>query len=222
MIFRKIFCKSGPGLLLAASKSPSKNYRYAAVRNSVDRIISASVVNASNRRRRGLAIDRRPNSNRNRGISEVVPFLLLEQRCGMACSATLRRPRRCRCSRTGWRHTYSAAATKLFDFNDISFPSHYLPPQNSGPCNSFYCLDHSENVYDDDDDDEMSAMAVFGGGSVDVRSRFFSHWPAVTTLKWHLCELFAQIPLLQFVADLLWNLGYLFSTGDLGLGISRG
>jgi len=33
------------------------------------------------------------------------------------------------------------------------FPSHYLPPQNSGPCNSFYCLGHSKNVYDDDDDD---------------------------------------------------------------------
>jgi len=24
-------------------------------------------------------------------------------------------------------------------------------PQNSGPCNSFYCLGHSKNVYDDDD-----------------------------------------------------------------------
>ena len=34
-------------------------------------------------------------------LSEVVPFLLLEQRCGMACRAMLRRPRRCRCSRTG-------------------------------------------------------------------------------------------------------------------------
>jgi len=34
------------------------------------------------------------------------------------------------------------------------FPSHYLPPQNSGPCNSFYCSGHSKNVYDDDDDDE--------------------------------------------------------------------
>ena len=29
------------------------------------------------------------------------PFLLLEQRCGMACQAMLRRPRRCRCPRTG-------------------------------------------------------------------------------------------------------------------------
>jgi len=29
-------------------------------------------------------------------LSEVVPFLLLEQRCGMACQAMLRRPRRCR------------------------------------------------------------------------------------------------------------------------------
>ena len=28
--------------------------------------------------------------------------------------------------------------------NDISSPSHYLPPQNSGPCNSFYCLGHSK------------------------------------------------------------------------------
>jgi len=60
-------------------------------------------------------------------LSEVVPFLLLEQRYGMACQAMLLRPRRCRCSRTGWRHTCSAAATKLFNFNDISFPSHYLP-----------------------------------------------------------------------------------------------
>jgi len=35
-------------------------------------------------------------------------------------------------------------------------PSHYLPPQNSGPCNSFYCLGHSKNVHDDDDDDDDS------------------------------------------------------------------
>ena len=33
--------------------------------------------------------------------SIVVSFLLLEQRCGIACQAMLRRPRRCRCSRTG-------------------------------------------------------------------------------------------------------------------------
>jgi len=39
-------------------------------------------------------------------------------------------------------------------FNYIPFPSHYLPPQNSGPCNSFYCLGHFKNVYDDDDDDD--------------------------------------------------------------------
>ena len=43
---------------------------------------------------------------------------------------------------------------KLFDFNDISFPGHYLSLQNSGPCNSFYCLGHFKNVYDDDDDDD--------------------------------------------------------------------
>jgi len=38
--------------------------------------------------------------------------------------------------------------------NHISF-SYSLspPPQNSGPCNSFHCLGHFKNVYDDDDDD---------------------------------------------------------------------
>ena len=36
------------------------------------------------------------------------------------------------------------------------FPSHYLPPQDSGPCNSFYCLGHFKNVYVDDDVTGMS------------------------------------------------------------------
>ena len=40
------------------------------------------------------------------------------------------------------------------------FPSHYLPPQNSGPCNSFYCLGHFKNVYDDDDDDTVVAISL--------------------------------------------------------------
>ena len=53
-------------------------------------------------------------------LSEVVLFLLLEQRCGMACQAMLRRPRRCRCSRTGCTHTCSAAASKLCD-TDLHF-----------------------------------------------------------------------------------------------------
>ena len=39
------------------------------------------------------------------------------------------------------------------------FPSHHLPPQNSGPCNSFYCLGHSKNVYDDDDDKTRGIIA---------------------------------------------------------------
>ena len=34
-------------------------------------------------------------------LSEVVPFLLLQQRCGMACQTMLRQPRRSRCSKTG-------------------------------------------------------------------------------------------------------------------------
>ena len=37
-------------------------------------------------------------------------------------------------------------------FNYISL--YILPPQISGPCNSFYCLGHSENVYDDDNNDD--------------------------------------------------------------------
>ena len=38
--------------------------------------------------------------------------------------------------------------------NDISFSQSLSPLQNSGTCNSFYCLGHSKNVYDDDDDDD--------------------------------------------------------------------
>ena len=34
------------------------------------------------------------------------------------------------------------------------FFSHYLPLQNSGPCNRFYCLGHYKNDYDDDGDDD--------------------------------------------------------------------
>jgi len=44
----------------------------------------------------------------------------------------------------------------------MTFPitSHYLPPQNSGPCNSFNCLGHFKNVYDDDDDDDCSNVVL--------------------------------------------------------------
>jgi len=37
---------------------------------------------------------------------------------------------------------------------DISFSYSLSPLQNSGPCNSFYCLGLFKNVYDDDDDDD--------------------------------------------------------------------
>ena len=82
-------------------------------------------------------------------LSEVVPFLLPEQRCGMACQAMLRRPRRCRCSRTSWRHTCPPLLRNCLTSNDIPFPRHISPLQNSGPCNSFYCLGHFKNVYND-------------------------------------------------------------------------
>ena len=35
------------------------------------------------------------------------------------------------------------------------FPVITSPPQNSGPCNRFYCLGHFKNVCDDDDDDDL-------------------------------------------------------------------
>ena len=40
------------------------------------------------------------------------------------------------------------------------FRSLYLPPQNSGPCNSFHCLGHFKNVHDDDDDDDDSTAKI--------------------------------------------------------------
>jgi len=79
-------------------------------------------------------------------LSEVVPLLFLEPAERCYCR------RRCRCSTTGGRHTFSQAATKLFDFKDISF-SYSLSPLLR-PCNSFYCLGLFKNVYDDDDDDD--------------------------------------------------------------------
>ena len=36
-----------------------------------------------------------------------------------------------------------------------------IPLQNSGPCNSFYCLGHFKNVYDDDGDWLTYAVTVF-------------------------------------------------------------
>ena len=36
----------------------------------------------------------------------------------------------------------------------------YLPPQISGPCNSFHCLGHFKNVCDDDDDDAVDMDAT--------------------------------------------------------------
>ena len=39
--------------------------------------------------------------------------------------------------------------------NYISFSQSLSPLQNSGPCNSFHCLCHFKNVYDDDDDDDV-------------------------------------------------------------------
>ena len=35
--------------------------------------------------------------------------------------------------------------------NYISVSWSLSPIQNRGPCNSFYCVGHSKNVYDDDD-----------------------------------------------------------------------
>ena len=61
------------------------------------------------------------------------------------------------------------------------FPSRYLPPQISGPRNSFYCLGHFKNVYDDDDDVKCARH---------VHSCIF-HLPPVLTVP--ICPL-PQIP----------------------------
>jgi len=73
--------------------------------------------------------------------------------CGLLISLTANnRHRRCWCSRTGWRHTCSAAATKLFiDWWHFTFLVTILV---SGPCNSLKCLGHFKHGYDDDDDDK--------------------------------------------------------------------
>jgi len=86
----------------------------------VARVETIRVDRGAGRRAEPLSDRVNSKSPTVRITTKVMPFLSLEQRCGMACQAMLRRPRRCRCSRTGRRHTSSAAATKLFDFNDIS------------------------------------------------------------------------------------------------------
>ena len=47
------------------------------------------------------------------------------------------------------------------------FPSHYLPPQNSGPRNSFYCLGHSKM--------SMMMMMMMTGPAMDAAT-FNSKW----------------------------------------------
>jgi len=49
------------------------------------------------------------------------------------------------------------------------FPSHYLPLQNSGPCDSFYCLGHFKNVYDDDNNDGVLSPGWLGSPVVSVQ-----------------------------------------------------
>ena len=64
------------------------------------------------------------------------------------------------------------------------FPSHYLPPHNSGPWNSFYCLGHFKNVYDDDDErpvfrDYPGKPVPEGNTNVDFTEARDSEW------QWH-------------------------------------
>ena len=43
--------------------------------------------------------------------------------------------------------------------------------QNSGPCNSFYCLGHSKNVHDDDDDNDDSCGRCTAGAGAQQQMR---------------------------------------------------
>ena len=108
-------------------------------------------------------------------LSQVVPFLLLEQRYGMACQAMLRQPRRCRCLRTGWRHTCSAAATKLFAFDWHFLFLVIISPQNRGPCNSFYSLGHFKNVCDSDDETLCASLQKIHSRSNRVWTLLLGH-----------------------------------------------
>jgi len=66
---------------------------------------------------------------------------------------------RWQCSRTGWEHTYSAAATKLFDvdghFQFFLFPFSCSLPGTVVLGNSFNFLGYFKHVYDDDDNHEV-------------------------------------------------------------------
>ena len=88
-------------------------------------------------------------------LSEVVPFLLLEQRCGIAYQAMLSRPRRCGVQEQAEDILVPPLLRNCLTLNYISFSQSLSPLHNSGPCNSFHCLGHLKNVYDDDDDPEL-------------------------------------------------------------------
>ena len=87
-------------------------------------------------------------------LSEVVPFLLLEQRCGIAYQAMLSRPRHCGVQEQAEDILVPPLIRNCLTLNYISFSKSLSPLHNSGPCNSFHCLGHLKNVYDDDDDDD--------------------------------------------------------------------
>jgi len=69
-----------------------------------------------------------------------------------------------------FRHCYETVWLSI----TFLFPSHYLPPQNSGPCNSFNCLGHFKNVYDDDEHctKHWNHWLQFSGSSEPSRQSF--------------------------------------------------
>ena len=108
--------------------------------------------------------------------------------CGMACQAMLRRPRRCRCSRTGWRHTCSAAATKLLDFElHFLFLVIISPPEQWSL--QYFSLFRPlfANVYDDHDDDDEGLWS----GVARMVTRSVWRWSSIegSFSSWHLLSL---------------------------------
>jgi len=99
--------------------------------------------------------------------------------------------------------------------NDISFSWSLSPLQNSGPCNSFYCLGHSKNVYDDTEQSWLPVMledastvstrlSTVPGRHAQVTVRRLGQIAWRSTLDWSFLIIFLQ-------RHKLWTMWYIYN-----------